>query len=1281
MAFLDRFRRKKNKEREEPRSRGQPPLELLEALESLPLEMALRLMSVRSERELMELLAEHPELMPLLEQMMVQVQGQEQALLLKAVDAFVNADSWAESRSVVEAHPELLTDEADALLAQLIEAQDDGRATRILEEHRRLLARCRAEGVDAAFDDQVFGREMVPEDVDTELLIRLLSVHSAQELMELVAEYPELMPVLEQMMRQAGGSTPSPTTPIRASGGLQTELAQVPTEVQQIVRQLAQPVTHSHQQVQRLRLFEQALAMVDRQRFPQLWAILQNDFANSLSQMPTGDRAENLERAIAAYTAALEVYTQADFPVEWAMIQTNLGNAYSERIRGDRAKNLERAFAAYTAALEVYTQADFPVQWATIQSNLGNAYRNRIRGDRAENLERAIGALNTALEVRTQAEFPADWAMTQNNLGAVYSERIRGDRAENLERAIAAYTAALEVYTQADFPTDWAAAQNNLGEAYRNRIRGDRAENLERAIAAYTAALEVHTRSDFPVQWAATQDNLGTAHAYRIRGDRAENLEQAIAAFTSALEVRTRADLPMDWATTQNNLGNALRERIRGDRAENLERAIAALTAALEVYKWAITQNNLGNAYVERIGGDRAENLERAIAAFTAALEVRTCVDFPIDWAMTQNNLGNVYVERIEGDRAENLEQAIAAFSATLEVYTRTDLPVQWAATQNNLGAVYSERIRGDRAENLERAIAAYTAALEVRTRTDFPVQWAKTQNNLAAAYSRRIRGDRAENLERAIAAFQNSITASHELGIRDAERRVAHNLGNIHYNEGQWECAYAAFDIAIAALETLRTEYFTEEAKTRLAEENALLYARMTDTCLGLGRPQEALERAEAGKGRLFLDQLGYDDFPIPTLLPAQQLLLKKERSLINELRGLEHAIRTAPDETRRREFVAQQGEKRGALDEVWAQLGPHAPDYVALRRGDPVKYDDLQALVDGFGTAAAFVEFYTLPDKIIVFVLRSGEQEPAVTQVYISQDQLRHHVQTYWREVVRYPRRGDIGQRWQELAKPLLGDVLPHLEGAELVYLVPHGLLHYLPLHALQVNGEYLIDRFSIAYAPSAAVLGRVIQRTAGMERTGNGRGALVLGYTPHEHERTVFEGEAMQVAEFFGTEAHLGQEANGALLQEKGVQHNTLHLSCHGFFDPIDPLASGLQLADGVLTARDIMGMKLNADLVTLSACQTALSDQQPGDELVGLTRALLYAGASSVLVTLWSVNAVAALELMGDFYGRLRSKDGAKVTSEAVALREAMLAMRKEREHPYYWAPFILVGDWR
>ncbi|MBE9236543.1 CHAT domain-containing protein [Anabaena aphanizomenioides LEGE 00250] len=242
------------------------------------------------------------------------------------------------------------------------------------------------------------------------------------------------------------------------------------------------------------------------------------------------------------------------------MTQNNLGAAYCYRIRGDKAQNLENAIAAFTAALEVYTRDDFPVDWAMTQNNLGNAYRDRIRGDKAQNLENAIAAFTAALEVYTRDDFPVNWAMTQNNLGIAYRDRIRGDKAQNLENAIKAYTAALEVYTRDDFPVDWAMTQNNLGIAYRDRIRGDKAQNLENAIKAYTAALEVRTRHDFPEEWAGTQNNLGTAYSDRIRGDKAQNLENAIKAYTAALEVYTRHDFPQNNAETLLNLGIAYQD-------------------------------------------------------------------------------------------------------------------------------------------------------------------------------------------------------------------------------------------------------------------------------------------------------------------------------------------------------------------------------------------------------------------------------------------------------------------------------------------------------------------------------------------------------------------------------------------------------------------------------------------------------------------------------------------------------------------------------------------------
>ncbi|MDT9191074.1 MAG: tetratricopeptide repeat protein, partial [Limnospira sp. PMC 894.15] len=112
-----------------------------------------------------------------------------------------------------------------------------------------------------------------------------------------------------------------------------------------------------------------------------------NNFAVHICGFPLGSRANNLEIAIVAYQAALEVRTRTAFPYEWATTQMNLGNAYLYRIRGERADNIESAIRCYQAALEVFTRTAFPEDWARTQNNLGSAYCDRIRGERGDNIE------------------------------------------------------------------------------------------------------------------------------------------------------------------------------------------------------------------------------------------------------------------------------------------------------------------------------------------------------------------------------------------------------------------------------------------------------------------------------------------------------------------------------------------------------------------------------------------------------------------------------------------------------------------------------------------------------------------------------------------------------------------------------------------------------------------------------------------------------------------------------------------------------------------------------
>ena len=227
-----------------------------------------------------------------------------------------------------------------------------------------------------------------------------------------------------------------------------------------------------------------------------------------INDFPLGKRANNLEIAITGYQILLSNWEPGS--EKWARTQYNQAAAYSDRIRGEKAENIELAIASYTAALTVYTRDAFPESWAATQNNLAAAYTYRIRGEKAENIEVAIASCTAALTVYTRDAFPGYWAQTQNNLGEAYSNRIRGEKAENIERAIASYTAALTVYTRDAFPEYWATTQNNLAIAYRNRIRGEKAEN--QAIALYRNALTIRTREAFPQRHTETLFNLGNLY-------------------------------------------------------------------------------------------------------------------------------------------------------------------------------------------------------------------------------------------------------------------------------------------------------------------------------------------------------------------------------------------------------------------------------------------------------------------------------------------------------------------------------------------------------------------------------------------------------------------------------------------------------------------------------------------------------------------------------------------------------------------------------------------------
>ena len=340
-------------------------------------------------------------------------------------------------------------------------------------------------------------------------------------------------------------------------------------------------------------------------------------FSGFIDEFPKGNRASNLEIAIACHEVLTKFFPRNTFPIEWANLQNGLGIRYRNRIRGDRANNLKLVISFYKAALQVSTREAFPEEWAIIQNNLGIAYHE------VKQFTEAIAAYQAALEVRTRETFPEAWAMTQGNLGVTYTES--GQPSE----AIAAYQDALKVYNRAEFPEKWADTQNNLGYAYRE------AGQSEQAIPCLQAALEVRTREAFPEDWAMTQYNLATAHSDLGQVD------EAITYFRSSLEIFQPTAFPVRCLKAGRDFGNTAFKA--GKWQEAIEGYKAAIEAVETSCSWASSNQR------------RQEILEEAMDVYTQIVQ-----------AGINNRQPDLAIEYIERSKARNLVKLFADTDGTL---------------------------------------------------------------------------------------------------------------------------------------------------------------------------------------------------------------------------------------------------------------------------------------------------------------------------------------------------------------------------------------------------------------------------------------------------------------------------------------------------------------------------------------------------------------------------------------------------------------------------------------
>lgn len=491
-------------------------------------------------------------------------------------------------------------------------------------------------------------------------------------------------------------------------------------------------------------------------------------------------------------------------------------------------------------------------------------------------------------------------------------------------------------------------------------------------------------------------------------------------------------------------------------------------------------------------------------------------------------------------------------------------------------------------------------------------------------------------------------------------------------------QLAYKSYQRARAALETLRSSLHGEELKIAFMKNRLEVYERLVEFCMSesrTGAAEEAFSYMEAAKSRSFAELLTHHAQAVPEAAPGQSGLVRRIREMREELnwyyRRLENELLRAENpspekiEKLRQETLAHENELLRALRDV--------PTGLALgQNAAPASLEQVQAQMPA---ETVLIEYFSVREQFVAAVLT----HQSVTLIPITPvSRVVNLLRLFDFQIGKFRLAADYLKQFEKplfestrahlraLYNELLAPVQAHLNGGHLV-IVPHGVLHYLPFQALFDGDRYLIDSHTISYAPSASIFSLCQRKTeCGVDPP------LIMGI-PDENAPYILD-EVQAVSKIL-SDANLfvGSKATHETLQRKGLRSRLIHIATHGTFRQDNPMFSGIRLGAGQLNLYDLYQLRLQAELITLSGCATGLNVVTAGDELLGLVRGLLYAGAQSVLLTLWNVHDRSTSEFMDAFYKKVKRGD-----SKASALRNAMLDLRDRFPHPYYWAPFTLTG---
>jgi tetratricopeptide (TPR) repeat protein len=812
------------------------------------------------------------------------------------------------------------------------------------------------------------------------------------------------------------------------------------------------------------------------------------------------------------------------------------------------------------------------------------------------------------------------------------------------EEAIASAAEARSLFERHGAAVNLARLDSNVANI---RARQDR---FDEALALYRRAYEQLAAIGEPPDVAAVLSNMALCHINLGNFDRALNTYYEARAYCD------RHEMPLLVSQADYNI--AYLHYLRGEytRALDLYRTAREHSEqAGDAYHSALCSLDCSEMYLElNLCDEAAELAERARAQF-GTLQMR------YEQAKALTNLAIAASRKGDSARAGRL------FGRARQLFGREGNNV-WLALVDLYEALVLHRegqyVRARRLAERARALFARAAVPAKAALCDLLLARLELQGG---------------NIEAADALCRGVVEKTLDAHTPILTYQAQFVLGLVQEARGHRDSALKAFETAHAALENLRTQLRGDDLKLAFLEDKQAVYESLVASCLAstaTGRLKAAFGYIESGKSRSLADliavraaSLAPRDVAGNSAAPRlrQELSWHYRQLDLEETRADKRSVHRLEDLRQRTRRLEK--ELGRSLDEARRT----DQEFSALQTGTSFDLDVIRACL---APDTILLEYYQARGETYVCVL--GRQQLDIVPLGPIAE-LRHLVRLLQFQFSKF-RLGPnyvstfaaqlhtaTDAHLRELHAALIAPVRARIRAAHVV-VVPHDVLHFVPFHALLDGDRHLIDDFTVSYAPSSSVY-----RLCRTKPASSNRGAVIMGVpdagTPFILDEVRAVADALDESQVF-----VGAAATAEQLRRLGEASRFVHVATHGFFRRDNPMFSSIRLGDGPLSVYDVYQFRLSADLVALSGCGTGLSVVVGGDEQLGLVRGLLYAGAHAVLLTLWDAYDGSTAEFMTTFYRQV-NKGGTK----AQAAQDAMRELRKSRPHPFYWAPFVLIGD--